>query len=97
MSISPPPIEGDAVVITFDSFLNITGLNNSLSDVTITVAAINRAGQGDGRMFPVQLPKSLGKCCTHKRNRRYLYPLLNDRFLVIRMCHRGPNRELKNH
>ena len=64
VSISPPPIEGDAVVTTVDSFLSVTGLNNSLPDVTITVTAINRAGQGDGRMFPVQLPESLGKCCT---------------------------------
>ena len=63
VSISQPPIEGDAVVTTVDSFLSVTGLNNSLPDVTITVTAINRAGQGDGRMFPVQLPKSLGKCC----------------------------------
>ena len=63
VSISPPPIEGDAVVTTVDSFLSVTGLNNSLPDVTITVTAINRAGRGDGRMFPVHLPKSLGKCC----------------------------------
>ena len=61
--ISPPPIEGDAVVTTVDSFLSITGLNNSLPDVTITVTAVNRAGRGDDRMFPVQLPRSLGKCC----------------------------------
>ena len=63
VSISPPPIEGDAVVTTVDSFLSVTGLNNSLPDVTITVTAINRAGQGDGEMFQVQLPYSLGKYC----------------------------------
>ena len=63
VSISQPPIEGDAVVTTIDSFLSVTGLNNSLPDVTITVTAIDRVGRGDGRMFPVQLPKSLGKCC----------------------------------
>ena len=63
VSISPPPIEGDAVVTTVDSFLSVTGLNNSLPDVTITVTAINRAGRGDGRMFPVHLPRSLSKCC----------------------------------
>ena len=62
VSISPPPIEGDAVVTTVDSFLSVTGLNNSLPDVTITVTAINRAGRGDGRLFVIQLPKSLGKC-----------------------------------
>ena len=60
VSISPPPIEGDAVVTTVDRFLSVTGLNNSLPDVTITVTAINRAGRGDGRMLPVQLPKLLG-------------------------------------
>ena len=63
--ISPPPIEGDAVVTTVDSFLSVTGLNSSLPDVTITVTAINRAGRGDGRMFVVQLPRSLGKCCMY--------------------------------
>ena len=61
--ISQPLIEGGTVAITVDSFLSVTGLNNSLPDVTITVTAINRAGQGDGRMYSVQLPKSLGKCC----------------------------------
>ena len=64
VSISPPPIEGDAKATTVDRFFDITGLNNSLPDVTITVTAINRAGQGNGMMFPVQLPRSLGKDCT---------------------------------
>ena len=45
MLISQPPIEGDAVVITVDSFLSVTRLNNSLPDVTITVTAIDRVGQ----------------------------------------------------
>ena len=63
VSISPPPIEGDAVVATVDNFLSVTGLNNSLPDVTITVTAINRAGRGDGSMYSVLLPKSLGKYC----------------------------------
>ena len=63
VSISPPPIEGDAVVTTVDSFLSVTGLNNSLPNVTITVTAIDRVGQRDGGMFLVQLPKSLGECC----------------------------------
>ena len=61
VSISPPPIEGDTVVTTVDSFLSVTGLNNSLPDVIITVTAINRAGRGDGTIFSVQLPRSLGK------------------------------------
>ena len=66
VSISPPPIERDAVITTVDRFFSITGLNNSLPDVTITVTASNRVGQGDGRMFSVQLPKSLGKCSAYK-------------------------------
>ena len=65
VSVSQPPIEGDAITTTVNTFLNVTGLNNSLPDVTITVTASNRAGQGDGRMFSVQLPGSLGKC-VHK-------------------------------
>ena len=65
VSISPPPIEGDAVITTVNTFLNITGLNNSLPDVTITVTASNRAAQGDSKMFSVQLLESLGKC-VHK-------------------------------
>ena len=64
VSISPPPIEGDAVVTTVDRFLSVTGLNNSLPDVTITVTAVNRVGQRNGSVFSVQLPRSLGKCCT---------------------------------
>ena len=61
MLISPPPIEGDAIITTIDTFLSITGLNNSLPDVVITVTASNRAGQGEGRMLSVQLPRSMGK------------------------------------
>ena len=64
------PSEGDAVATTVDNvtglvdtFYNVNDLDNSLPDVTITVTATNRAGRGDGRMFPVQLPRSLGKCC----------------------------------
>ena len=63
VSISPPPIKGDAVVTTVDSFLSVIGLNNSLPDVTIIVTAIDRVGQRHGKLFPVQLPRSLGKCC----------------------------------
>ena len=63
VSTSPSPIEGDAVVTTVDSFLSVTGLNNSLPDVTITVTAINRAGGRDGSIYLVPLPKSVGKCC----------------------------------
>ena len=63
--VSPPPIEGDAVTTTVNTFLSIAGLNNSLPNVTIIVNASNRAGPVDGRMFSVQLPRSLGKC-VHK-------------------------------
>ena len=66
VSTSPPPIEGDAVTTTVNTFLSITGLNNSLPDVTVTVTASNRAGQGDGVVFFVQLPRSVGKCCTYE-------------------------------
>ena len=65
MSISPPPIVGDAVTTTVNTFLSIAGLNSSLPNVTIIVTASNRAGRGGGRMFLVQLPRSLGKC-VHK-------------------------------
>ena len=63
VSVSPSPFEGDAVTTTVDSFLSVTGLNNSLPNVTITVTAIDRAGQRNGSMYLVQLPRSLGKCC----------------------------------
>ena len=65
MSVVQPAIEGGTVIPTVNTFLSITGLNNSLPDVTITVTASNREGPGDGRMFSVQLPESLGKC-VHK-------------------------------
>ena len=66
MSISPPPIEGDAVEVlnVTDRFLSVTGLNNSLPDVIITVTAIDRVGQRNGSIFLIQPPRLLGKCCT---------------------------------
>ena len=63
VSVAQPPIE---VIPTVNTFLSITGLNNSLPDVTITVTASNRAGQGDDRIFIAQLPPSKGKYCTCK-------------------------------
>ena len=61
VSISPPPIEGNTVATTDNKFYNVTGLNNSLPNVTITVIAIsNRGGQGNNRTFFVELPKPLG-------------------------------------
>ena len=63
VSISPPPIEGNAIATTDNMFYSVTGLNYSLPNVTITVAAIsNRAGRGNNRTFLVELPKPLGKC-----------------------------------
>ena len=68
ISISQPPIEGDAVTTTVNTTVNtslsITELINSLRNVTITVTAMNRAGRGDGRMFPERLPRSMRKYCT---------------------------------
>ena len=62
VSVFPPPIEGDAVTTTDNRFYNVTGLNNSLPNVTITVTARNRGGQGNNRTVFVELPKPLGKC-----------------------------------
>ena len=62
VSISPPPIEGNAVATTLNKFFNVTRLNNNLPNVTVTVTAMNRATgtQGIDMVFTVQLPKSLG-------------------------------------
>ena len=62
VSISPPPIEGNAVTTTVDRFYSVTGLNNSLPNVTVTVTARNRAGQGEVMTHHVQLPKPLSEC-----------------------------------
>ena len=45
-------------------YFSVTGLNNSDPNVTITVIASNRAGQGN-MSIPVRLPESLGKCCVY--------------------------------
>ena len=60
VSISPPPIEGNTVATTENKFYSVTGLNNSLPNVTITVTASNRGGRGNNRTFFVELPKPLG-------------------------------------
>ena len=70
MSVSPPPIEGDAVTTTDNMFYYVTGLNNSLPNVTITVTARNRAGQGNNRTVLVELPKPLGM---DGQNNYYVY------------------------
>ena len=66
VSISLPPIEGDTVVTTVDRFLSVTGLNINLTDVTITVTAVDRVGRGEGGIFLAQLPRPLGKYCTYR-------------------------------
>ena len=65
VSISPPPIEGNATATAVGRFYSVTGLNNSLPNVTITVTASNRAGQGVWKTFLVQLPEPLGNCYIH--------------------------------
>ena len=60
VSISPPPIERNAVTTTVNRFFSVTGLNNSLPNVTVTVTARNRAGRGNTDTFSVDLPESLG-------------------------------------
>ena len=61
--ISQSQIEGDAVEVlnVTDRFLSVTGLNNSLHNVTITVTAIDRVGQRDNSTFVLQLRTSEGK------------------------------------
>ena len=66
VSISQPPIEGDAVEVLnvtglVDRFLHVTGLNNSLPDVTITVTAIDRVGQRNNSTFVLRLRTPEGK------------------------------------
>ena len=65
MSISPPPIEGNAVTTTVDRFYSVTGLNNSLPNVNVTVTARNRAGQGNSTVYHQMIPMSGGKCSLH--------------------------------
>ena len=62
VSISPPPIEGNAIATIDNMYYSVTGLNNSLPNVIITVTASNKAGQGNNRTILVELPKPLGKC-----------------------------------
>ena len=52
----------DSITRVGDTFYSsVTGLNNSIPDVMITVTASNKAGQRN-MSIPVTLPKSLGKC-----------------------------------
>ena len=60
LSISPPPVEGNAIATTDNMFYSVTGLNNSLPNVTITVTVSNREGQANNRAFFVKLPKPKG-------------------------------------
>ena len=64
MLVFPSPIEQSMEQITRvdDTFyFSVTGLNNSDPNVTITVTASNRAGQGN-MSISVRLPEPLGKC-----------------------------------
>ena len=66
VSISPPPIEGNAIATTDNMFYSVTGLNNSLPNVTITVTAIsNRGGRGNNGTILLELSKPLGKRYTY--------------------------------
>ena len=51
VSISPPPVEGNTIATTDNMFYSVTGLNNSLPNVTITVTVSNREGQESNRTF----------------------------------------------
>ena len=69
VSVSQSQIEGDTVEVLsvtelVSRFLHVTGLNNSLPDVIVTVTAIDSVGQRNESIVLVQLPRSLGKCCT---------------------------------
>ena len=70
VSISPPPVEGNAIATTDNMFYSVTGLNNSLPNVTITVTASNSEGQGNNRTFFVELPKPR---CTYVSVHTYNY------------------------
>ena len=92
VSISPPPVEGNAIATTDNMFYSVTGLNNSLPNVTITVTVSNREGQESSRTFFVELPNPRGtylcKCmlvhtytythtvCTY--NIKFLYQCCSD-------------------
>ena len=85
VSISPPPIEGNAVTTTVNRFFSVTGLNNTLRNVTVTVTARNRAGQGEDSTFSVELPRKLSMCyiaiqnlhaCTYIHTATYIHTYL---------------------
>ena len=73
VSISPPPIEVDAVATTDNRSYNVAGLNSSRPNVTITVTARDRAGRGNNRKVFVELPKPLGKYYTLGWTKYYMY------------------------
>ena len=66
VSVSQDSNEGNATVDRFPfvtplNSSNVSGLDNNLSDVTITVTAIDRVGKRNGSIFSQQLCKSEGK------------------------------------
>ena len=66
VSISPPPVEGNAIATTDNMFYSVTGLNNNLPNVTITVTVGDRGGQGNDNTFFVKLPKPRGMLYSKK-------------------------------
>ena len=50
----------NAIAFTYNMFYSVTGLNNNLSNVTITVTVGDRGGQGNDSTFYVKLPKPRG-------------------------------------
>ena len=60
VSISPPPVEGNGIATTDNMSYSVTGLNNSLPNVTITVTVSNREGLGNNRILLVKLPNPKG-------------------------------------
>ena len=80
VSISPPPVEGNAIATTDNMFYSVTGLNNSLPNVTITVTASSRGGQGDNRTFFIELPNPRG---TYVCVRTYTYVYIDSQQVCI--------------
>ena len=69
VSISLPPVGSEesqvlAIRNITNTFFHFTGLNSSLPDVMVNIAARNRAGQGEVMVYCVQLPKPLGEYYT---------------------------------
>ena len=93
VSVFPSPIEQSMEQITRVSdtfYFSVTGLNNSDPNVTITVTASNRAGQGN-MSIPVRLPEPLGKCYSRVQNK---VNVLYRNYCVITDCSTNCNLPL---